>query len=360
VLRFAHGAPSHLAHDITRDVVMFPQPAVRRVSATAPCPSHQSPSSAVIDQISDTAAIAAREAAARRSGLIGIALICGAVGTFACLDTTAKYLGREIAVMQVVWARYTFAFLLTLLISNPLSRPGLLRTGRPILQIGRGTLLLGSTMLNFFALRYLRLDQALAIAFSTPFLVAALSGPALGEWVGPRRWAAIAVGMFGVLVVTRPGFGEFHPAVLLAVLSTFCYAFYFLSTRVLARTDSNDTTLFYSNGVGAVLMLPVIPFVWTPPTLFQFTLMVFAGALASVGHYLLIVAHRHAPPSLLSPFIYTQLVWVVVLGYVVFGDIPDGWTLLGAAIVIGSGLYILHRERIRPRHLPASGAKRAD
>jgi drug/metabolite transporter (DMT)-like permease len=205
-------------------------------------------------------------------------------------------------------------------------------------------------VLNFFALRYLRLDQVLAIAFSTPFLVAALSGPALGEWVGPRRWAAIAVGMFGVLVVTRPGFSQFHPAVILAVLSAFSYAFYFLSTRLLSRTDFNATTLFYSNGVGAVLMLPVAPFFWTAPTLAELVLMMFAGALASFGHYLLIVAHRHASPSLLSPFIYTQLVWVVVLGYMVFGDVPDGWTLVGAAIVICSGLYILHRERIgRPR-----------
>jgi drug/metabolite transporter (DMT)-like permease len=326
-------------------------PRIRR-SGVSPTPRRSIPREAAIDMLSDTAA---REAAARRSRLIGIALICGAVGTFACLDTTAKYLGREIAVMQVVWARYTFALLLTLPISNPLRRPGLLRTGRPILQIGRATLLLGSTMLNFFALRYLRLDQALAIAFSTPFLVAALSGPVLGEWVGPRRWAAIAVGMLGVLVVTRPGFAEFHPAALLAMLSAFCYAFYFLSTRVLSRTDSNETTLFYSNGVGAVLMLPVIPFVWTALTLGEFALLVLAGALASFGHYLLIVAHRHAPPSLLSPFIYTQLVWVVVLGYLVFGDVPDGWTLFGAAIVIGSGLYILHRERMSgPRRRKAT------
>ena len=116
--------------------------------------------------------------------------------------------------------------------------------------------------------------------------------------------------------------------------------------------------MFYSNGVGAVLMLPVVPFFWTPLTLGQLVLMMLAGALASFGHYLMIVAHRHAPPSLLSPFIYTELVWVVVLGYVVFGDVPDGWTLVGAMIVIGSGLYILHRERIsRP---PASGLKGAD
>jgi drug/metabolite transporter (DMT)-like permease len=307
--------------------------------------------------ISETAARDA--AAARRSRLIGIALICGAVGAFACLDTTAKYLGREIAVMQVVWARYTFAFLLTLFVSNPMNRPGLLRTGRPALQVGRAAVLFGSTILNFFALRFLRLDQVLAISFSTPFLVAALSGPALGEWVGPRRWAAIAVGMGGVLVVTRPGFGQFHPAVILAMLATLCYAVYFLATRLLSRTDSNETTLFYSNGVGAALMLPVIPFIWTAPSLRQFVLMMLAGALASFGHYLLIAAHRHAPPSLLSPFIYSQLVWVVALGYVVFGDVPDSWTLVGAAIVIGSGLYILHRERIGGRRAPGPGLKRA-
>jgi len=129
--------------------------------------------------------------------------MCGAVSSFAFLDTTAKYLGRQVDVLQVVWARYTFAFLLTLVVSNPLSRPGLLRTARPIFQVGRATLLLGSTFLNFFALKYLRLDQVLAIAFSTPFFVAALSGPVLDEWVGVRRWAAIGVGFIGILVVSQ-------------------------------------------------------------------------------------------------------------------------------------------------------------
>jgi len=292
--------------------------------------------------------VLARDAAkARRARLIGIALMCGAVGSFAFLDTTAKYLGRQIDVLQVVWARYTFAFLLTLIISNPLNRPGLLRTGRPIFQVGRATLLLGSTLLNFFALRYLRLDQVLAIAFSTPFFVAALSGPTLGEWVGARRWAAIGVGFIGILVVTRPGFGLVHPAAFLALMAALSYAVYALSTRILARTDANETTLFYSNFVGAVLMLPVVPFFWKTPDLLQIVLMALAGGLASLGHYMLIVAHRLAPASLLSPFIYSQLVWVIALGYGVFGDVPDAYTLIGASIVIASGLYVLHRERIR-------------
>ena len=248
--------------------------------------------------------------------------------------------------MQVVWSRYTGAFLLALIISNPINRPGMLVTRRPFLQIGRSALLLFSTALNFFALRYLQLDEALSILFSTPFIVAVLCGPLLGEWVGWRRWTAIAVGFFGVLLVTRPGFGGIHPAALLSLGSAICYAIYVISTRVLARTDSNETTLFYSNLVGAVAMLPVIPFVWsTPENALTVALMILIGALGSMGHYLLIVGHRLAPASVLAPFIYTQLVWTTTLGFLVFGDVPHRWTIVGGLIVVSSGLYLLNRER---------------
>jgi drug/metabolite transporter (DMT)-like permease len=287
-------------------------------------------------------------AAARRARLTGIALMCGAVGCFAFLDADAKYLGRHMDVLEVVWARYTFAFIFALAWSNPLTRPGMLSSARPGLQIARSTLLLGSTALNFFAIKYLQLDQALTITFATPFLVAALAGPALGEWVGPRRWAAIGVGFVGVLVVTRPGFNAIHPAAALAASAALCYALYALATRILARTDSNETTLFYSNLVGFVVMLPVVGFVWTTPdSLLTGLLMLAAGGLASLGHYLLIAAHRLAPASVLSPFIYSQLAWTVALGFFVFGDVPNRWTLAGAGIVIASGLYLLHRERVR-------------
>jgi len=282
----------------------------------------------------------------RRQRLIGIALMCGAVATFACLDSTAKYLNHHMDTLQVVWARYLSAFAVALLFVNPWNRPGLMATDRPLLQIGRSALLLASTFFNFLAVRYLQLDQALAIMFSTPFIVAVLSGPMLGEWVGWRRWTAICVGFIGVLVVTRPGTGSMHPAALLSLSAAFSLAFYSISTRLLSRTDSSETTLFYSNLVGALIMLPVIPFVWTTPeSAFIIALMVLTGALGSFGHYLLILGHRLAPPSLLSPFMYTQLVWVVMLGYVVFDDVPNRWTLAGAAIVVGSGLYIFYRER---------------
>jgi drug/metabolite transporter (DMT)-like permease len=287
-------------------------------------------------------------AQARRARLTGIALMCGAVGCFSFLDADAKYLGRHMDVLEVVWARYTFGFVLALVWTNPLNRPGMLHSARPALQIGRSTLLLGSTVLNFFAIKYLQLDQALTITFSTPFIVAALAGPVLGEWVGPRRWAAIGVGFLGVLVVARPGFNAIHPAALLSAGGALCYATYALATRILARTDSTETTLFYSNLVGAVVMLPVVLAVWSTPDSFLIgLLMLAAGALASLGHYLLIFAHRLAPASVLSPFIYSQLAWTVALGYVVFADVPNRWTMAGAGVVVASGLYLLHRERIR-------------
>jgi drug/metabolite transporter (DMT)-like permease len=290
---------------------------------------------------------AARE---RRQRLTGIALMCGAVACFAGLDASAKYLNASMDTLQVVWARYTSAFLLTLILSNPLSRPGLLKTTRPLLQVGRSILLVGSTLLNFLAFRYLQLDEALTIMFSTPLLVAILSGPLLGEWVGWRRWAAIGVGFLGVLVVTRPIGGGIHPAALFSLASAGCLAFYAIATRVLSRTDSNETTLFYSNVVGALVMLPVVPFVWTTPQRpIEIALMVVMGFFGALGHYLLITAHRLAPAHVLAPFMYTQLVWVIALGFLVFADVPNRWTLAGAGIVVASGLYILHRERVRGR-----------
>lgn len=272
--------------------------------------------------------------------------MCGAVATFSCLDTTGKYLIRHMDPLQVVWVRYVGAFLLASFFLNPLTRPGMMVTRRPWLQIGRSALLLGSTALNFFALRFLQLDEALSILFSTPFIVAVLCGPLLGEWVGWRRWIAIGIGFLGVLLVARPGLGGLHPAALLSLGGAVCYALYSIATRLLARTDSSETTLFYSNLIGAVAMLPVVPFVWTTPRSWGLVaLMVLIGAFGSFGHYLLIRAHRLAPASALAPFIYTQLVWTTALGFLVFGDVPHRWTAIGGSIVVGSGLYLLYRER---------------
>ena len=282
----------------------------------------------------------------RRQRLIGIALMCGAVALFACLDTTAKYLNTQMDSLQVAWARYTSAFVLTLIVSNPLTHPRLLRTRSPKLQITRSLLLVGSTALNFLGLRWLQLDEALSIIFTFPLLVAIISGPMLGEWIGWRRWTAIGLGFVGVLLITRPGLGGMHPAALFTLGATFCYGFYAVITRIVSRVDSNQTSLFYANFIGALVMVPVIPFVWQPPVDWVAALlMVMIGVLGSTGHYFLIAGHKLAPASVLSPFVYTQLIWVIILGYLVFGQVPNSWTIAGAAIVIASGLYLLYRER---------------
>jgi drug/metabolite transporter (DMT)-like permease len=222
----------------------------------------------------------------------------------------------------------------------------LLHTRRLKLQIVRSVLLVVSSALNFVALRWLQLDEALSIIFTFPFIVAIVSGPMLGEWIGWRRWSAICVGFGGVLLITRPGFGGMHPAAFITLAATICYGFYAVITRIVSRVDSNQTSLFYANFIGALVMLPVIPFVWTTPENWAIALMMVGiGVLGSAGHFLLIAGHRIAPAAVLSPFVYTQLIWVVILGYLVFDHVPNGWTMAGAAIVISSGLYLLYRER---------------
>lgn len=290
----------------------------------------------------------------RRSRLTAILLMAGAVLCFSLLDTTAKWLGGVMHPMQVVVARYLVSVLLVSIMLNPWSRPGIMQTRRPWLQGGRSVLLLLSTALNFVALQYLQLAETISILFATPLVVALLSGPLLGEWPGPRRLAAIAFGFIGVIVVARPGAGGLHPAALLVVLGCLCYSFYSLSTRMLAATDSSETTMFYSGIGGVVLTLPLLPFFasW-PPDLWTWLLMLVLGGLGSLGHWLLILAHRRAPATVLAPFIYSQIVWMVALGWLVFGQVPDGYTLAGAAIVISSGLYLLYRERVRAA--PSSG-----
>ena len=282
----------------------------------------------------------------RRQRLIGIALMCGAVALFAVLDTTAKYLNTQMDSLEIAWARYTSAFVLTLIVSNPFTHTKLLRTASLKLQLTRSVLLVASTVLNFLALRWLQLDEVLSIIFTFPFIVAIASGPLLGEWIGWRRWCAIGFGFAGVLVITRPGFGGMHPAALLSLAATICYGLYAVITRIVSRVDSNQTSLFYANFIGALVMLPIIPFVWQTPGNWTIALMLIAtGVLGSLGHFFLISGHKLAPAAVLSPFIYTQLIWVVILGYLVFDHVPTHWTMAGAAMVIGSGLYLLYRER---------------
>lgn len=281
-----------------------------------------------------------------RQRLIGIGLMMIAFLLFSLLDTTAKWLNHVIPTPQTVWSRYTFSVLLVLIVINPRTKPGVLKTKKPVLQFWRSMFLFISTLLNFIAINYLQLSQTISIAFAAPLLVALLSGPILGEYVSRDRLIAIIVGFVGVLVVARPGFGGIHPVAILSIIGVVCYAMYVVMTRHLAAHDSTETTLVYSGMVGAILLTPVMFWIWQkPPDLFSALMMGALGLYAAVGHFALIRAHRFTPAYILTPFIYTQLIWMSLFGYLVFGDVPDRFTLIGGTIVIGSGLYLLMRER---------------
>jgi drug/metabolite transporter (DMT)-like permease len=286
----------------------------------------------------------------RQNPMIGIALMCAALFCFSCLDATAKWLNRSMDPVVTVWARYMAAALLTFLVINPRTQPGALRTRRLPLQLIRSVLLFASTFCNFVALQYMQLVETLSIIFATPLLVALFAGPLLGERIGWQRLTAIGIGFIGVLVITRPGLGAMHPAALLSLAGAVAYAFYAIVTKMLASSDSIATTTLYSSVAGIVFVTPVLPWVWTTPSSpLTWFLLVTTGFYGAFGHWLLVLAHARAPAAILAPFIYSQIIWMLALGYIVFGDWPDSWTFVGAGIVIASGLYLLYRERAKHR-----------
>lgn len=278
--------------------------------------------------------------------LKGIALMCAALFCFAILDTTAKWLTGHMPTLQVVWARYASHFFIGFLFVNPWTVKGLFETRRPWLQLGRSGLLFLSTAINFIALNFLQLDETTAIMFTTPFFIALFAGPILGEWIGWRRWIAILVGFAGALVVIRPGTGALHPTAFLSLAGACCYALYNISTRALAPYDSTQTTITYSALVGVLAASVPLPWIWQTPTdPFVISGMVAVGFFGLIGHTCLIIAHRFAPAGVLAPFIYFQIIWVTATSFAVFGHLPHMWTIIGALIVIASGLYLLYRER---------------
>lgn len=287
--------------------------------------------------------------------LKAIGLMMLAVTFFCCLDTTAKYLltVAKIPFTEVVWVRFLGQFAAIVVVLGVISVPRLLKSQKPKHQFVRSLLLLSATFFNILALNHLRLDQALTIQFLAPLGVAVLAGPILGEWIGWRRVVAVIVGFCGILIAIRPGYAAIHPAVFLAMGSMLSYVCFILITRYLAAYDPPENTLFLSLTAGTVLMAPFALFDWAwPGTPRVWLLLVSLGFWAAAGHYLFIVAHRLAPASTISPFLYAQLPAVTVFGYFVFGDLPDVWTLMGSAVIIGSGLYLLRRERMRSMEKP--------
>jgi drug/metabolite transporter (DMT)-like permease len=286
--------------------------------------------------------------------LLGIALMVAAGVSFSVLDGTAKLLVRHYPVAEVVWARYVFS-LLSVAAFLPRHGPiGLIGTRRLRLQLGRAALLLAATGAMFVGLRFLPLADTYAITFVTPLIVAALAGPALGERIGRRQWLAILAGFVGVLVVIRPGLGAISWAALFPLLMATANAGYQLLTRLLSGGERTATTMFYTSLVGSLAMSAAMPLVWQPPTTGGWALMTLMGVAGFVGQLLLFLALRFAPAPVVSPFSYSSILSATALGYLVFGDVPDGGTLLGAAIIVGSGLALLWQGRLQRRRLAAT------
>lgn len=294
--------------------------------------------------------------------LRGIGLMCVALALFSCLDTTAKYIATRsgLPVSQVTWLRFTSQLALTVLVFGILAVPRMLYTRRLAHQTFRSLMMLGSTIFNFIALKTLRLDQTLTISFLAPFIVALLAGPFLGEWIRWRRLVAIIVGFCGILVVVRPGYMPFEFGMFYAALGTTCYAIFMLLTRYLSRFDPPEVTIFYSMLAGVFMMAPFALSEWVHPRdAFTWALLLSTGMWGGLGHYIFILAYRHAPASTLAPFIYFGLITHTTLGYLVFDQLPDAWTITGALIVVGSGLYLVHREHVTAleRRAAAAAAK---
>ena len=259
------------------------------------------------------------------------------------MDATSKYLSQFYPVFQIVWARYFFQAALVFVVFGP-RLPQLAKTRRLGMQLLRSAILLVASALFIFGLRRLPLADGSAIIFLAPLIVTALSVPLLKERVGPRRWAAVIVGLIGALIIVRPGMGVMQTAALFPVGTAVLYAFYMIATRLLSHTDSAVTTLIYTACVGAVVMSAVVPFVWQTPDMKGWFLMVMLGFLGGGCHFALIKAFEAAPASVVTPFEYSRLIWATALGFVVFGDLPDGWTIVGAVLIVAAGLYVFRRE----------------
>jgi drug/metabolite transporter (DMT)-like permease len=280
-----------------------------------------------------------------RNRQLGIAMVSVTTLCFAALDSSAKWLVMVLPVFQVVWLRFVTHSLIGMLVLTPKYGWALYRTGQPRLQLLRALMQAVMTGLNFWALQYLQLDVTGAIQFSVPILIAVISAKLLGERLDARRWIAILVGFAGVLLIVRPGSQGFHPAIILSLINAVLYALFNMLTRRLAATELPATTQLWSAMGAAVLLTPFGIMNWTPPQdAVSWFLVLSMGVFGGLGHLMVTQAHRYASAAVLGPFLYQQIIYMTLFGWLIFGHVPDVAVIGGASIVVASGLYLLYRE----------------
>jgi drug/metabolite transporter (DMT)-like permease len=266
---------------------------------------------------------------------------------FASMDAVSKHLATGLPVVEILWVRYVFFFLFGLALALHLEGWSAFRTKAPVLQVMRGLALVTEIGLFTYAFRYLKLVDAHVMGAMTPLMVMALAVPMLGERVGLRRWAAVSVGFLGVLIILRPGLAVINPIQIVPLIAAGCFAFYLVLTRMAARHDSIGTSTLYTGLVGFLVLSLVAPTDWRPPTPEQWGWLLVASLLGIAAHVSVIKALSLSEASALQPYNYTMLVWATFLGFLVFDDLPDGFTMIGAGIIVLGGLYAWHRERTR-------------
>ena len=282
------------------------------------------------------------------TALRGVLLMCAGVSLFPLMNAMMKLLTARYPVIEIVWARFTGHLIVMLVIFLPRYGRRLIATRRPLVQIGRSALMLGSNMVFVFAIGQVPLATASAIGFTSPLIVTALSVPLLREQVGWRRWSAVFVGFLGALLIIRPGSGFADPTVLLLLASSAAYALYQIATRYVAAFDGPATGIVLAALLGSLATTAVQPFIFVmPQSLLDLGMLLSLGCFGGLGHFLVIKAFEAAPASVIAPLGYVELLGTATLGYLIFANFPDSLTWAGAVIIIASGLYIAMRERKR-------------
>lgn len=273
----------------------------------------------------------------------GILLMLLSIFAFTAMDATVKALVDHTPLIQVVWVRYMLPALVLLGLQSrdPLR---LVRSHHPRLQMLRSVLQLGATSFFFASLQFIGLAAATAIADLSPALIALGAALVLAERIGPRRLIGAGVALIGAMIIIRPGSDVFSPASLLPLAAALCYTGNVLATRKIGGADEMRTSLFYGAALGAVTTTLALPFVWQPIAAKDLILFALIGGLGMGAQFLMIEALRIAEASLLAPFTQTDLIFATFWGILLFGEYPDRWTIIGALVVAGAGLYVWHRE----------------